>query len=99
MGREGDASELLDLVRSAEQGAFVATTPSGNPLPGTRGDEEQFVDVGEDAIDSPPTLPIAIPVTRLQAVTPAPPGRSTPPVLAILGVVALVGAVLALIAR
>lgn len=99
MGREGDASELLDLVRSAEEGAFVATTPSGNPLPGTRSDEEQFVDVGEDAIDSPPTLPIEIPVTRLQAVAPAPAGRTTPPVLAILGVVALISAALALIAR
>lgn len=96
MGREGDASELLDLVRSAEEGAFVATTPSGNPLP-THAVEEQFVDVGEDAIDSPPTLPIEIPVTRLQAVAPA--ARSTPPVLAIVGVVVLVSAVLALIAR
>lgn len=99
MGREGDASELLDLVRSAEQGAFVATTPSGNPLPGTHADEEQFVDVGEEAIDAPPTLPIEIPVTRLQAVAPVPPARSTPPVLAIVGVIALVSAVLALIAR
>lgn len=98
MGREGDASELLDLVRSAEAGAFVATTPSGNPLP-THADEEQFVDVGEDAIDSPPTLPIAIPVTRLQAVAPAAAARTTPPLLAILGIVALISAVLALIAR
>ncbi|MBX3209314.1 MAG: hypothetical protein KF764_30050 [Labilithrix sp.] len=62
--------DLLDLVRSAEDDArlalrkrtpAIATTPAGLPTSSAgaaRGEsEEEFVDVGDEAIDAPPSLP------------------------------------------
>ncbi len=79
MDRRGDelrppsaSSDLLDLVRSAEDEARLALrkrTPAV-PMklaasPSDVGYEEEFVDVGDEAIDAPPSLP------PLRAATPA----------------------------
>jgi len=105
MGREGDASELLELVRSAEQGAFVSTTPSGDPVPVGGPVEEEFVDVGDEATDATPSTPLRLP-TPLQMQVRAPvragaaaPIVSTPPVIGIVVLLALAIGILALLAR
>lgn len=51
-----DAIDLLDLVRSSEEGATLAakTPKSPEPLPAPAAD---FVDVGDDAVEMPPSLP------------------------------------------
>lgn len=106
MGREGDASELLELVRSAEQGAFVSTTPSGNPVPVGGRVEEEFVDVGDEATDATPSTPLRLP-TPLQMKVRAPvvrasavaPSSTTPPALGIVVLLALAIGLLALLAR
>ncbi|MDF2697087.1 MAG: hypothetical protein K0S65_5470 [Labilithrix sp.] len=61
------SGDLLELVRSAEEEARLAIRkrtpavpmspvriPSQRPVAGT---EEEFVDVGDEAIDAPPSLP------------------------------------------
>ena len=64
-------ADLLDLVRAAEEEAklaklptsatkFHAAAPGSNPPP-----QEEFVDVGDDAIDAPPSL------APIRAATPA----------------------------
>ncbi len=105
MGREGDASELLELVRSAEQGAFVSTTPSGNPVPVAALVEEQFVDVGDEATDATPSTPLGLP-TPLQMPVRAPaqasavaPSAATPPAIGIVVLLALAIGMLALLTR
>lgn len=51
-----DATDLLDLVRGAEEDARVSA--SSPDLLGLReGAPEQFVDVGDEAVDLPPSLP------------------------------------------
>src|SRR4051794_10087997 len=106
MGREGDASELLELVRSAEQGAFVSTTPSGNALTVAGLVEEEFVDVGDEATDATPSSPLRLPTPLQMHVRAAAvrersvaPGASTPPALGIIILLALAIGTLALLAR
>ena len=108
MGLEGDASELLDLVRSAEQGAFVSTTPSGNPVPVATFVEEEFVDVGDDATDATPSTPLRLPTPgQMQGRAPvaraaptiAPAGAATPPAVGIVILLALAIGILAVLAR
>lgn len=55
-----DAIDLLDLVRSSEEGATLATTTtpaSSDPIPAAAEHAHEFVDVGDDAVDLPPSLP------------------------------------------
>lgn len=60
------STDLLDLVRSAEEAATVATRsrdsrPRSDPDPEAggagRSDAEEFVDVGDEALEAPPSLP------------------------------------------
>ena len=105
MGREGDASELLDLVRSAEQGAFVSTTPSGNPVLV----EEEFVDVGDEATDATPSTPLRLPTPLQMRVRTPPVARAlpaaipaaavTPPAVGIIVLLALAIGLLAVLTR
>lgn len=109
MGREGDAAELLELVRSAEQGAFVATAPAGHPR--TIGPaEEEFVDVDDEAIEATPSTSLRAGVLvgrprseaprAARSVRPEAAGElAWPPATSIALVLGLAVLVLALVAR
>ncbi len=79
------SSELLDLVRSAEDDARLALrkrTPAVPMLvPGetAAAHAEEFVDVGDEAVDAPPSLPPALVATPAAAFA-APRGAVSPPV-------------------
>jgi hypothetical protein len=119
------SSELLDLVRAAEDEARMATrqAPPSSAAQVVEADEllpdeadqaavepaaaEEFVDVGEDAVDAPashPTpaaeLPAAGRAALLPALAPAPSaGGTMHPLVSIALVFVLAGAALALLAR
>ncbi|MBX3198284.1 MAG: hypothetical protein KF894_09075 [Labilithrix sp.] len=65
-GAPSSSRDLLDLVRSAEDDArlalrkrtpAIALAPSGAPSDRRSAVEEEFVDVGDDAVDAPPSMP------------------------------------------
>jgi hypothetical protein len=101
-----DAIDLLDLVRETEDSARVSLeSPQPEPEPEPPPPSEDFVDVGDDAIDvapsSPPstllamkvaTLPKAKPIPLASARTsPTPEERNAmPPVIGIVLVLGLV---------
>ncbi len=105
-------SDLLDLVRTTEDEARVALrkrTPAV-PIAVGAGGAEEVIEVGEDAVDLPPSYPpmrVATPAgtfPKVRVVAPAPsvPTRARggmPPVLAILLVFALPIVALAFFAR
>ena len=65
------SADLLDLVRSAEEAATLATETSDVEPPSEP--VEEFVDVGDEAIDAPPSLPpgkAATPAAAFRRVTP-----------------------------
>src|SRR5262245_48874011 len=108
-GTDGSRSstELLDLVRSAEESATVAAKsrdsvpdhppaplrgapPAAPPPPKAQSVQEEFVDVGDEALEAPPSLPpepMARPTPRERSSgvhsrprpTPPAPSTSTPP--------------------
>jgi hypothetical protein len=117
-GTDGTRSstELLDLVRSAEESATVAaksrdSVPDAAPLAARA--QEEFVDVGDEALEAPPSLPPEPMVrpaprerssgihSRARAVPSAPstPTSSLPPAVGILAMLALAIGALALLAR
>lgn len=106
------SADLLDLVRSAEEAAMVATSmpPDVQTRPEIEDQQAQgqqdFIDVGDDAVDALPSLTpprVGTPVAAFAPVSVAAPStspvvksRSVPPLMAALLVIAL--AVIALIA-
>ena len=105
------SSELLDLVRSAEDDARLALRkrPPAVPMlvPEQMAAVEEFVDVGDEAVDAPPSLPPALVATPAAAVAaPRVAGgssvaelRSWSPAVGIAVVLALVVSVLLVHAR
>ena len=120
------SSELLDLVRAAEDEARMPTrqAPPSSAAQLVEADEllsdecddatqrnggddrrEDVVEVGDDAIDAPPSRPEDVEArheiaARRAVATPiAPPAQSTAPLVAIALVFLLAGAALALLAR
>ena len=116
------SSDLLDLVRSAEDDARLAIrkrTPATATMPvrvsgqALATAEEEFVDVGDEAVDAPPSFPPLRSATPAGAFAPssvrrpsrdvvrapleAP--RGMPPVAGILLVLSLAVVALALVAR
>ncbi|MBX3231535.1 MAG: hypothetical protein KIT84_24095 [Labilithrix sp.] len=104
-----DAIDLLDLVRGAEEAATLsASSPDAEDDKSTPPRAEEFVDVGDEAVDLPPSLPpmrVAeprVPSVRPRAERPRPVedvGTPMSPALAIvLVVLAVIGALYALLA-
>lgn len=109
------SSELLDLVRNAEEEARIPTRqapPSSAAhvveadelLPPDDEPEGDVVDVGDEAVEAPPSRPTPPPASeaapRKQLARAAPPSeRALPPLVGIALLFALIGAVLALVAR
>jgi hypothetical protein len=73
-------ADLLELVRSAEEAATIATRKHAStrdvPSLSERPPAEDFVDVGEEATDAPPSLP------PLRSATPATAFIVPPPMVA-----------------
>jgi hypothetical protein len=112
-----DAIDLLDLVRETEDSARVsleAPPPSTEPEPEPAPPSEEFVDVGDEAIDvapsSPPSKLLSMKVATLPKVKPIPlaPARPSftpeeqsamPPVIGIVLVLGLaIGSLYAILA-
>ncbi|MBX3258554.1 MAG: hypothetical protein KF782_02470 [Labilithrix sp.] len=112
--------DLLDLVRSAEEDArlalrkrtpAIATTPAAIPSdasPPGGAVEEEFVDVGDEAVDAPPSMPplrAATPAVAFASAGAAPARRAEDaprgwsPLVGILLVLTLAVGALALVAR
>lgn len=104
------SAELLDLVRSAEEQATLATreqpssaafeVPSSAELVAA----EEFVDVGDDAVDEPPSLSaLRLPATgtaRGLEATPVPrPSAIFPPAVSLVLLLAVACGALALLTR
>lgn len=77
-------ADLLDLVRSAEE---AATMPAAERASRTddlvkasdRPAPEEFVDVGDDAVDAPPSLPPRSPIGAVALESPGPAPAFEPP--------------------
>jgi hypothetical protein len=112
------SADLLDLVRTAEDEARLAIrkrtpatpmTPPKVPSRPSAGGDDEFVDVGDEAVDAPPSLPplhLATPAGAFAARGPAQTAvaratapRGLWPVLAILLLLALGIGALALVTR
>ena len=115
------SSELLDLVRTAEEEARIATrqAPPSSAAQIVEADEllpedaparnDDVVEVGDEAIDAPPSHPTAPPAANVSAqesvparsalLAAPPPRRAMSPLAAIALLFALIGVALAVLAR
>jgi hypothetical protein len=103
--RLSSSTDLLDLVRSAEEGAILGDKRRREPEP-EHPRVDEVVDIDDEATDAPPSLPASAPSSIRPApreARPVPPGEakaaSLPPVVSILLTLALAVATLALLAR